>query len=58
MQGPTGAMDYKDIPEDRMIRHMSNPQMINTVVVGGKTASVWFISDFMAGMPVSIDAWR
>ena len=58
MQGPTGAKDYKDIPEERMVNHMSNPKMINTVVVGGKTASVWFISDFMAGMPVSIDAWR
>ncbi len=58
MQGPAGAKDYKNIPEDQMIQHMSNPQMINTVVVGGKTASVWFISDFMAGMPVSIDAWR
>lgn len=58
MQGPAGAKDYKNIPEDQMIHHMSNPQMINTVVVGGKTASVWFISDFMAGMPVSIDAWR
>ncbi len=32
--------------------------MINTVVTGGETASVWFIADFMAGMPVSIDAWR
>jgi hypothetical protein len=58
MQGPTGAKDYKDIPEERMINHMSNPKMINTVVVGGKTASVWFIADYMAGRPVSIDAWR
>jgi len=41
-----------------LIKHLGNPKMINTVVVGGETASVWFIADFTPGRPVSIDAWR
>jgi hypothetical protein len=31
---------------------------IHAVVVGGKTASVWFATDFMPEKSVSIDAWR
>ena len=58
MQGPDGVKDYKNIKEGAMLKHMKNPAMINSIVVGGETASVWFITDFMSGRPVSIDAWR
>ena len=58
MQGPNSVQSWKNATNDTMIKHLKNPKMINTVVVGGKTASVWFIADFMPGRPVSIDAWR
>lgn len=58
MQGPDGVKNYKNIKEGTMLKHLKNPAMINSIVVGGETASVWFITDFMAGMPVSIDKWR
>jgi len=58
MQGPDGVKNYKNIKEGTMLKHMKNPAMINSIVVGGETASVWFITDFMSGRPVSIDAWR
>jgi hypothetical protein len=57
MRGPDDHSSKK-ATNDTMIKHLSNPKMINTVVVGGETASVWFIADFMPGRPVSIDAWR
>ena len=57
MKGP-GDINSKKASNETMIKHLSNPKMINTVVVGGETASVWFIADFMPGRPVSIDAWR
>lgn len=57
MRGPDDQ-SAKNASNDTMIKHLSNPKMINTVVVGGETASVWFIADFMPGRPVSIDAWR
>jgi hypothetical protein len=57
MKGPDDKSS-KNASSNTMIKHLSNPKMINTVVVGGETASVWFISDFMPGRPVSIDAWR
>jgi hypothetical protein len=56
MQGPQGGL--KKASSDKMMKHLPNPNNIRTVVVGGETASVWFITDFMAGRPVSIDAWR
>ncbi len=57
MRGPDDQSSKK-ATNDTMIKHLGNPKMINTVVVGGETASVWFIADFMPGRPVSIDAWR
>ena len=57
MRGPNDQSS-KNASNDTMIKHLRSPKMINTVVVGGETASVWFIADFMAGRPVSIDAWR
>lgn len=56
MQGPQGGLEKAS--SDKLMKHLPNPNSINTVVVGGETASVWFITDFMGGRPVSIDEWR
>lgn len=64
MMGPLGKQglepyaSWQKVSPDTLIKHLPNPRNIRTVVVGGKTASVWFITDFMAGRGVSIDAWR
>ena len=58
MRGPGSETDWREASNDLLIKHLPNPNSIRTVVVGGETASVWFITDFMAGRPVSIDAWR
>jgi len=64
MMGPLGKQglepyaSWQKVSPDTLIKHLPNPRNIRTVVVGGKTASVWFITDFMAGQGVSIDAWR
>ena len=64
MLGPLGAQglepyaSWKKLPGDAVIKPFTNPKGIHAVVVGGKTASVWFATDFMPGPSVSIDAWR
>ena len=58
MRGPSGDADWRNTSKDTLIKHLPNPNSIRTIVAGGETASVWFITDFMAGRPVSIDAWR
>jgi hypothetical protein len=64
MMGPMGKQglepyaSWQKVSSDTLIKHFPNPQNIRTIVAGGKTASVWFITDFMAGRGVSIDAWR
>jgi hypothetical protein len=64
MLGPLGSQglepyaSWKKLPGDTRIKPFNNPRSIHTVVVGGKTASVWFATDFMPGKSVSIDAWR
>jgi len=64
MLGPLGAQglepyaSWKKLPGDARIKPFNNPRSIHAVVVGGKTASVWFATDFMPEKSVSIDAWR
>jgi hypothetical protein len=64
MMGPLGKQglepyaSWQKVPSDTLIKHLPDPKKIRTIVAGGKTASVWFITDFMAGRGVSIDAWR
>ncbi len=64
MMGPLGRQGlepyaaWMKVPGDTLIRHYPNPNNIRTVVAGGETASVWFLTDFMGGRGVSIDAWR
>jgi hypothetical protein len=64
MMGPLGKQGlepyagWQKVPGDTLIKHLPNPRNIRTIVVGGETASVWFITDFMTGRGVSIDAWK
>lgn len=64
MMGPLGKQGlepyatWQKVPGDTLIKHLPNPRNINSIVVGGATASVWFITDFMPGRGVSIDKWR
>ena len=64
MLGPLGAQglepyaSWKKLPGDARIKPFNNPRNIRSIVVGGKTASVWFATDFMPEKSVSIDAWR
>jgi hypothetical protein len=64
MLGPLGSQglepyaSWKKLPGDARIKPFNNPRSIHAVVVGGKTASVWFATDFMPGKSASIDAWR
>jgi hypothetical protein len=64
MMGPLGKQglepyaSWQKVSSDTLIKHFPNPKNIRTIVAGGKTASVWFLTDFMAGQGVSIDAWR
>ena len=57
-QGLEPYATWRKVPGDTLIHHMTNARNINTIVAGGETASVWFITDFMGGRGVSIDAWR
>ena len=64
MLGPLGAQglepyaSWRKLPGDTPIKPFTNPKNIHAVVVGGKTASVWFATDFMPEKSASIDAWR
>jgi hypothetical protein len=64
MLGPLGAQGlepyatWKKAPGDTLIKPFANPKSIHAVVVGGKTASVWFATDFTPEKSASIDAWR
>ena len=64
MMGPLGKQglepyaSWRKASNDTLIKHFPNPQNIRTIVAGGRTASVWFITDFMADRGVSIDYWK
>lgn len=64
MLGPLGSQglepyaSWRKLPNDSMIKPFTNPNNIRSIVVGGKTASVWFATDFMPEKNTSIDAWR
>ncbi len=63
MLGPLGEQGlepyagWRKLPGDSRIKPFNNARNIRSVVVGGKTASVWFATDFMPEKSVSIDAW-
>jgi hypothetical protein len=57
-QGLEPYATWKKLPPDSLVEPFTNPQAINTVVVGGQTNTIWFITDFRVGKGVLIDAWR
>jgi len=57
-QGLEPYATWKKAPAETPIKPFTNPRNIHAVVVGGKTASVWFATDFMPEKGASIDAWR
>lgn len=56
-QGLKPYADWLDISGDSLIKPFANPNSIHAVVTGGKTASVWFATDFMPDRGTSIDEW-
>jgi len=58
LQGLEPYATWQKIPPDSLIEPFTNPKAINTVVVGGQTNTIWFITDFRLGKGVLIDAWR
>ena len=56
-QGLKPYADWLNLPGKTLIKPFVNPRNIRAVVVGGKTASVWFATDFMPDRGTSIDAW-
>lgn len=57
-QGLEPYATWIKIPQDSLIEPFTNPKGINTVVVGGQTNTIWFITDYIVNKGVSIDAWR
>ncbi len=57
-QGLEPYAGWQKVSNDTLIKPFRNPQNIRSIVAGGSTASAWFLTDFMAGRGVSIDAWR
>ena len=57
-QGLEPYATWLKVPGETLIKHLPNARNIRTVVAGGETASVWFLTDFMGGRGVSIDEWR
>ena len=57
-QGLEPYATWQKVPQDSLIKQFPNAQNIHTVVAGGNTASVWFVTDFRAGRGVKVDDWR
>jgi len=57
-QGLEPYASWQKVSGDTMIHQFPNKQNIRTIVAGGNTASVWFVTDFRAGRGASIDEWR
>jgi hypothetical protein len=57
-QGLEPYASWKKLPGDAVIKPFINPKGINVVVVGGKTQSTWFATDFRVGRGELIDAWK
>jgi hypothetical protein len=58
LQGLEPYATWQKIPQDQLIQPFSNAKGINTVVVGGQTNTLWFVTDFRVGNAVPIDPWR
>ncbi len=65
VRGPLGKQGlepyatWQKVSGDTLINQFPDPQRIQTIVVGGNTASVWFVTDFGSfGRGELIDKWR
>jgi hypothetical protein len=58
LKGMEPYASWQKLPPDTLIAPYNNPRAINTVVVGGKTNNLWFVTDFRLGKGVLIDDWR
>jgi hypothetical protein len=58
LQGLEPFAAWRKLPGDAVIKPFNNPKGINVVVVGGKTQSTWFATDFRLGRGVLIDNWK
>jgi hypothetical protein len=58
LQGLEPYATWEKIPQDQLIQPFSNAESIRTVVVGGQTNTLWFVTDFRVGRGVLIDDWR
>jgi hypothetical protein len=58
LQGLEPYATWKALPGDALIKPFNNPQGIQIVVVGGKTQSTWFATDFRLGRGVLVDGWK
>ncbi len=58
LQGLEPYATWKKLPGEALIKPFNNPQGIQVVVVGGKTQSTWFATDFRLGRGVPIDNWK
>ena len=58
LQGLEPYATWKKLPAEALIKPFNQPQGIQIVVVGGKTQSTWFATDFRLGRGVLIDSWK
>lgn len=56
-QGLEPYASWLKLPDKALLKPLTNARNIHTVVVGGRTASVWFATDFMPDRGTLIDAW-
>lgn len=58
LQGLEPYATWRKLPPETLIKPFNNPRGIGTVVVGGGTNTIWFLTDFRLNRGVSVDAWR
>lgn len=57
-QGLEPYASWRKVPGQTLIKPYINSGNIRQVVVGGNSASVWFVTDFRPGRGALIDEWR
>jgi hypothetical protein len=57
-QGLEPYATWKKLPGEALIKPFNQPQGIQVVVVGGKTQSTWFATDFRLGRGILVDIWK
>ena len=58
IQGLEPYKTWRQLPGETLIKPFNNPRAIQVVVVGGKSQSTWFATDFRLGRGVRVDDWR